>query len=300
TVNEDHAGYFSLKDRAVRASASWNVKECRPLRRCEQGIVVFPPRGGCAVRISFLLLVALGAAVAGPYLISRWNQVSSSGEAIKNVGFLSGESSFLSGLSGESGESDSLSGESSEAALRPSPARETAAVPQGPKVMDFAHLFRFDVGKDWVLANFPRVSTAPGDAGLQGFRTPLVTGPEVHDLAGSLTFYFDRNHALRRITFRGTTGDSNRFANWTAETFSLKLQPDKSLGTYRYQRLDRRGKVSDWLEIRPSRVVSRNQPRRRFNVDMALSRPESRGGPRLSWMQRAGGRGPSRGENSPR
>ena len=42
---------------------------------------------------------------------------------------------------------------------------------------------------------------------VQGYRVPLVTGTSRDDLAGSLTYYFDKTHHVTHIHFRGTTGD---------------------------------------------------------------------------------------------
>ena len=60
----------------------------------------------------------------------------------------------------------------------------------------------------WVLARWPRVSTRLANLDLQGYRVPLVSGTADGDLAGSLTYYFNSQQRVQRITFIGSTGDA--------------------------------------------------------------------------------------------
>ena len=48
------------------------------------------------------------------------------------------------------------------------------------------------------MRRWPRVTTVPQFA-LAGLRVPLVTGTQIDDLAGSLTYYFDRTDQVQRI-----------------------------------------------------------------------------------------------------
>ena len=41
-------------------------------------------------------------------------------------------------------------------------------------VMDFAEILRFDLNPNWIKQRWNRVSTSPGEDGLQGFRVALV------------------------------------------------------------------------------------------------------------------------------
>ena len=63
-----------------------------------------------------------------------------------------------------------------------------------------AEVLRFDVTVAWVMQRWPRVSTGLPYLQLQGYRVPLVTGTTVADLAGSLTYYFNAQQQVQRIT----------------------------------------------------------------------------------------------------
>ncbi|MDO4575188.1 MAG: hypothetical protein Q4D98_08245 [Planctomycetia bacterium] len=79
----------------------------------------------------------------------------------------------------------------------------------GPPVNNFLEIFDFNVNPDWVTARWSYVTTV-GPLNTRGFRVPLCTGTSKSDLVGNLTYYFDRNLDVEKITFEGYTGDLDR------------------------------------------------------------------------------------------
>ncbi len=158
----------------------------------------------------------------------------------------------------------------------PSTADTTPAVvpPEGSAARDFHDIFRFDVTTAWVLAQWPRVSTRLADLEMQGYRAPLVTGTREDDLAGSLTYYFNPQQRVQRITFFGTTGDSRRLVAMLSQKhqFVRQLTDDPSLFLYRVRQGN---KVTSELRIRPAKVVNATSPHARFEVALLIERPRS-------------------------
>jgi hypothetical protein len=94
-------------------------------------------------------------------------------------------------------------------------------------------VFRFDLTPQWVASRWPRVSTVAGsDPDQLGMRVVLVTGTQPDDIAGSLTYYFDRHHQLRRITFTGLTRDPRRLLAAVVTPYRLKSQPTTDAAYY--------------------------------------------------------------------
>jgi hypothetical protein len=135
-------------------------------------------------------------------------------------------------------------------------------------VADFATLFRFDLTKDWVTSRWDRVSTTPADRGLHGMRVALVTGTNSWDLHGSLTYFFDANHRVQRISFRGWTGDANRLLQTVAGPYQLRPQPTHWAGLYV-------SKNSGLLMKHPA-VIDKSNPVQRLALVLELNNPEGR------------------------
>ena len=139
---------------------------------------------------------------------------------------------------------------------------------------DFAEIFRFDVTTAWVLSRWPRVNTRLSNLSTHGYRVALVTGTLPHDLAGSLTYYFNDAQKVQRITFIGTTGDTRPLVNLVTSKFGLVRQQDEGPGVHLYQ--FRSGKkISSELRIKSARTVSLAEPNTRFEVALVLERPAS-------------------------
>jgi hypothetical protein len=143
---------------------------------------------------------------------------------------------------------------------------------KAPTHNDLAEIFRWDVTTAWILARWPRVSAGLSEVEMQGYRVPLVTGTATDDLAGSLTYYFNKRQRVQRITFFGTTGDSRRLVALLATKFGFvrELNDDPSLFLYRV----REGrKVLSELRIKPAHVVRSDEPYSRFDVALLIERP---------------------------
>ena len=141
----------------------------------------------------------------------------------------------------------------------------------GEPVESMGEIFRFDISPEWVMARWPRVTSSLADIELNGLRVPVITGSKLDDLAGSLTYYFDNQRRVQRITFIGTTGDDRRIAALVKEHYDLEPQP--TLGAALYVRSWNRKPVSA-RRIEASPVVRADQPHSRFNVMLELNRPD--------------------------
>lgn len=141
-----------------------------------------------------------------------------------------------------------------------------------PTFDDLGQVFRWDMTSAWVLGHWPRVSAGLAEVELQGYRVPLVTGTSPDDLAGSLTYYFNRNQRVQRMTFFGTTGDARRLVALMAKRFGLvrELADDPSLFLYRAR--DGKKVISE-LRVEPAHVIRSDTPHRRFDVALWLERP---------------------------
>lgn len=142
----------------------------------------------------------------------------------------------------------------------------------GEPVTDFREVIRFDVTPDWVMSRWGRVSTVVSEPGLEGFRVALVTGSQTDDLAGSLTYYFDKQRTVQRVTFRGTTGDGTRLVRLVQETYSFKQDPSvvSQLYTLRWS-----GKILSALRLTNPPVVRAGQPYQKLEALLEINRPGS-------------------------
>jgi hypothetical protein len=98
---------------------------------------------------------------------------------------------------------------------------ERPAAP-APAVVPLEEAIRFNVTPEWVTARWPRVTAVTGDAAHLGLRVALVSGTEPADVAGSLTYYFNQQHELERITLLGVTGDESRLVALAVGKFGLR------------------------------------------------------------------------------
>lgn len=140
----------------------------------------------------------------------------------------------------------------------------------GPPVQDFLEVFNFNVDARWVTMRWPRVSTTLADLNLEGLRAPLVTGSQFDDLAGSITYYFDRDGHVQRITFHGTTGDERRLVDMLTRHFGFKHEPTLDAGLYLVKW---NGDPTSVLMLRTANIVSASQPHARLNVALEINRP---------------------------
>lgn len=137
-------------------------------------------------------------------------------------------------------------------------------------ITDLREALRFNVTPAWVLQRWPRVSTVRAADDLSGLRVPLVTGTRVDDLSGSLTYYFNRDQQVQRLSFHGYTGDATRLIQLASQ--HLNLQPEPSAGGMMYvQRWN--GQPTSVLRVSHSPLVQAHNPHSRLIVQLEVNRP---------------------------
>jgi len=190
-----------------------------------------------------------------------------------------GNGKTLSGLfsskSSVSDSSDVSGGQVREEVVRQRVETETKQLNVGKQPsQQLAQFFHFGITKGWIRGRWQRVSTQLGTLDLQGYRVPLVTGTQLDDLAGSLTYYFDSEQRLQRITFQGTTGDINRLTQLLAARYEMAHKPtdDPAVVLVESQRGWGSQKVSQ-LRIRDATVTTAADAHRRFQLALVLERP---------------------------
>lgn len=141
---------------------------------------------------------------------------------------------------------------------------DLTAHPISPTI-DLASLFRFDITEQAITSRWDRVSTSSVDQGLHGLRVALVTGTNSWDLHGSLTYYFDANHRVQRITYRGWTGDPSQLLQILQQSHQLRAQPTHWAGLYLAKR-------SGLLMKRPA-VIDRKNPVQQLALILELNNP---------------------------
>ncbi len=137
-----------------------------------------------------------------------------------------------------------------------------------------AEVLRLDVTVEWVLQRWPRVTTGLPQLQLQGYRVPLVTGTTTADVAGSLTYYFNAQQQVQRITLRGTTGDPSVLASLLTSRYGFARRLTNDPGVILYEAVDSSNRPVGSLKIRSAPVVSVSQPRTRFQIELVMDRTE--------------------------
>jgi hypothetical protein len=143
---------------------------------------------------------------------------------------------------------------------------------EGAPARSLEEILQFEGTPAWVMARWPRVTAGLAELDLQGYRVPLVSGTGPDDLAGSLTYYFNKDQKIERIIFHGTTGDPRKLITLVTSKYSFLHEPtsDPSLSLFQAKW---HGKPHSELRIRPARVVRADQPHVRYEVDLAMKRP---------------------------
>jgi hypothetical protein len=214
----------------------------------------------------FRALILLAAAVAVPYVVTHTPSLDGIWQAGKN--------SFTGSTAVDEG-------------LTPRP-NDVALSPQGPGAILYPNsspleglpsislheVFRFDVSKEWVYQRWARKSMALAELGLHGIRVPLVTGTQLHDLAGSLTYYFSESGRLERISFYGRTGDTTQLVMLVAQRYGLQQQSTVVVGEQLWQ-IRRGEQVFSELRSRPAPVLWANSPHNSFTVELELQLPNA-------------------------
>jgi hypothetical protein len=137
-----------------------------------------------------------------------------------------------------------------------------------------AEVLRLDVTVEWVLHRWPRVTTGLPQLQLQGYRVPLVSGTTTADVAGSLTYYFNAQQQVQRLTLRGTTGDPRILATILTSRYGFARRLTNDPGVVLFEAVDSSNRPVGSLKIRSAPVVNVSQPYSRFVVDLVMDRTE--------------------------
>ena len=143
-----------------------------------------------------------------------------------------------------------------------------APVPPQAPACDIATAIRFDVSPQWVSGTWPR-ATPVTNTKYSGLRVPLVTGVMTDDLVGTLTYYFDDQRRLQRITFAGNTADPRRLVSIITDQYGLKPQSTLDAGLYQSKW---NGRVISSLHIRQTPAVMAR--RGAYDVQLDLNRAD--------------------------
>jgi hypothetical protein len=146
--------------------------------------------------------------------------------------------------------------------------------PQAPPC-DLASALHFDVTPQWVTGAWPRVTTAVADTKFSGLRVPLVTGVMPDDLVGTLTYYFDEEQRVQRITFAGNTADPRRLVSLVTSQYRLTPQPTLDAGLYQSKW---NGQVISSLQVRHASVTPAGAAHGSYDVRLDLNRADALAG----------------------
>ena len=222
-----------------------------------------------------LLIAMLGASVAVPYLIFNGDVLNKGSHWWRSILGKDGTADrdpadFPFDAGGENG----LYSSPNMAALVPGGGTDKPKGPQleGPPIQHLSQLFRFDINPSWITSNWSRVTTDLSDLSLNGMRVMVVTGTQLHDLSGSLTYYYDKPRQLQRVTFHGHTGDPSQLIGFVTQYYFM--QPEVTFGEGLYL-AKWNSKPYSGLRLRRASVGKAASPYEQMEIDLELNRPES-------------------------
>lgn len=146
--------------------------------------------------------------------------------------------------------------------------------PAGTSLLPIEQVFRFDLTKEWVYQQWPRKTTGPTDVGLFSVRVPLVTGTQSHDVAGSLTYFFNAAGAVEHISFRGRTGDPRYLVHFLQRTYQFEAEeapPGEVL-----MQVKRTGVPQSEYRSRQNAILTNASPLSNYELELELARPGSK------------------------
>lgn len=220
-----------------------------------------------------MLPLMVATAAGGPYLLMEENWSQSAFQMLDRA------------ITAEESPSDALPASFSAPAAVPLPefrseftygpnAQNPQANPDanlvGPPVGHLGEVLRFDITPRWVTDRWPRVTATLAEQGLEGLRVPVVTGTNLDDLAGSLTYYFNRFHQLQRLTFEGYTGDERKLVSVVTQHYDLRPEPTLDAGMYVARWNNRPTSI---LRVARAPIMTHDSPHSHFHVLLELNRP---------------------------
>lgn len=139
-------------------------------------------------------------------------------------------------------------------------------------VNDYREIFNFSMNAQSIRARWAHVSTFPADDNLSALRVPLVTGTQEWDLQGSLTYYVDSDQRVRRILFRGWTGDANALIYFANEHLGFSERRSDSVGLYLQQQLFQNIGL---LRVDQQNSIIHNHPGQKLAIVFEMNDPRS-------------------------
>ena len=221
-----------------------------------------------------ILVIALGAVLGVPYVMSTIKTKSSAtgssatGSSATGPPGIASTKNTLANFTGP----HEFSGTQLSPGVQSKP--NMAASSETPEIYPLAEVLRSDITTDWVYAHWNRKSAGLADPGMFGIRVPLVTGTSAGDLAGSLSYYFNNQSRLQRISLRARTGDPTQIVNLVVQRFGFQPQPPTLPGEQLYQVIHHK-KVKSELRIRPEPVLLSSSPHQSYSVALELEDPTS-------------------------
>jgi hypothetical protein len=142
-------------------------------------------------------------------------------------------------------------------------------------VANFAEVIRLDANSAWVKSRWERISVFTTGDGLTAFRCDLVTGVNQGDLHGCLTYFFDRQDKVAKISFRGWCGDPSPIKNFAITSWNLEPKDGKSTSVFvaRSWRISRGA-----LILQNAPIIRRDQPLEQVAVFFEVAAPDFRDG----------------------
>ena len=164
-----------------------------------------------------------------------------------------------------------------DVAMPPSPGDQLYTNPaplEGLPTYSLGEVLRMDVNKEWVYHRWARKSTGLAEVDLFGIRVPLVSGTRMTDIAGSLTYYFDRAGQVQKIRLVGKTADTTEVVNLLAQRYGFRPALPRVAGEQLYQ-VQNKGRVESELRTVPESVLWATSPHDSFSVVLEINRPGS-------------------------
>ena len=171
-------------------------------------------------------LLLLAGAAGGPYMLMETDTGKQATGGLSQfvgggVGTAAYEGSYLTSSSATAQGFSNAGGASHPSGNLLNPTLAEHDLSQ-PAIHSLPEILRFDISPGWVLERFPRVTTVLADTRMDGLRVPLVTGTAPSDIAGTLTYSFDRYQRVQRLTVQGTTGDATRFMTELQQQYRMQ------------------------------------------------------------------------------
>jgi hypothetical protein len=150
----------------------------------------------------------------------------------------------------------------------------------GTPGVTLADALRFDVTPAWVSTTWPRVTTQRLETGWYGMRAPLVTGTEPDDVVGAVTYYFNTQNYVERITLYGYTGNAEPLISLVQQQYGLSPYAAVGRGLFlSFNGTQAIGVLQ--VEDAPLPLLDRNGSRYRVQLELNLPRPGAELSPEL-------------------